>query len=185
MRRDKAIADLNEAIRISPGLAMAHNSRGAAYLTGNEPDRAITDFCAAIASDPRYAAAYSNRGMAYEMKGDFEMASADFTNAIRLDRGYAPAYFNRACVLGNRGEYEKAVTDFTDAIRLNPKYVEAYLTGLASMTREAGTKRRSPTIVMRFASMRNAPKLTAAARESTSKMASMTRQFAATPTPSG
>jgi tetratricopeptide (TPR) repeat protein len=74
---DRAIADLNEAIRLDPKLAMPFNNRGAAYNEQGDNDRAIADYNEAIRIDPKLAMAFSNRGNAYSDKGDNGRAIAD------------------------------------------------------------------------------------------------------------
>src|ERR1700730_16138315 len=62
---NRAIADLNEAIRIDPKFAMAFSNRGNAYNDKGDSDRAIADYNAAIRIDPNFATAFQNRGSAY------------------------------------------------------------------------------------------------------------------------
>jgi tetratricopeptide (TPR) repeat protein len=59
---DRAIADLNDAIRLDPNLAFAYTNRGFSYNNKDECDRAIADLSNAIRLDPNSAAAYNNRG---------------------------------------------------------------------------------------------------------------------------
>ena len=61
---DRAMADLSEAIRLDPKLAMARNNRGAAYNEQGDNDRAIADYNEAIRIDPKFAMAFNNRGNA-------------------------------------------------------------------------------------------------------------------------
>jgi tetratricopeptide (TPR) repeat protein len=50
---DRALADLDEAIRLDPNDASSHNGRGAVWLAKREYDRAIDDFDAVIRLDPK------------------------------------------------------------------------------------------------------------------------------------
>ena len=74
---DRALADLNKAIRLDPKFAMAFNNRGAAYNERSDNDRAIADYNEAIRIDPKLAMAFQNRGNAYSDKGDSDRAIAD------------------------------------------------------------------------------------------------------------
>jgi lipoprotein NlpI len=78
---DRAMADLNEAIRLNPKLAMAFNNRGAAYNERGDNDRAIADFNEAIRLDPKSGLAYFARGRSYFFAGSVERALADFNQA--------------------------------------------------------------------------------------------------------
>ena len=64
-----AVADLTQAIKLSPDDAPRYNDRGIVYGLKGEPDRAIADFDAAVALDAQYAPAFNNRAIAYAAKG--------------------------------------------------------------------------------------------------------------------
>src|SRR5262249_3433579 len=58
---DRAIADLDEAIRINPNSATAFNQRGLAHLRAGRSARAVDDFEQALRLDPNHADALRNR----------------------------------------------------------------------------------------------------------------------------
>jgi len=123
---ERAIADLNEAIRLDPKSAVAYNNRGSAYAFQGDIDRAIADFSEAIRLDPKFAAAYNNRGFAYLNQGRTDRAIADFDEAIRLDSKFADAYSNRGKLYQMQGNNDRAIADLSEAIRLDPKSADAY-----------------------------------------------------------
>jgi tetratricopeptide (TPR) repeat protein len=123
---DRAIADLNEAIRLDPKLAMAFNNRGAAYNEQGDNDRAIADYNEAIRIDPKFAMAFSNRGNAYSDKGDNDRAIADYNETIRIDPKFATAFQNRGSAYHDKGDNDRAIADYSEAIRIDPKSSEAY-----------------------------------------------------------
>src|ERR1700686_25236 len=100
---DRAIADLNEAIRLDPKLAMAFNNRGAAYNEQGDNDRAIADYNEAIRLDPKHARAFLGRGIAFSDKGDNDRAIVDYNEAIRLDPTSAMAFDNRGSAYHDKG----------------------------------------------------------------------------------
>ena len=59
---DKAIADLNEAMRLEPGLSTDYVCRGYAWRCKKEYDKAIDDYNETIRLDPLDAEAYTCRG---------------------------------------------------------------------------------------------------------------------------
>lgn len=123
---NRAIADYDKAIELSPKNAIAYNNRGYAYNELGQYDRAIADFDQAIDFDPKSSTAYNNRGYAYFNKGAFDRAVADYDQAIKLDPRYAKAYRNRAMALMKKRDYARAIADFDQAIQLNPSDAIAY-----------------------------------------------------------
>jgi lipoprotein NlpI len=124
---DRAIADLDDALRLDPTLAAALNFRCFVYNNSGGFDHAISDCSAAIELDPRFAAAYHNRGLGYLAKDDIGRAIADFTAAIRLDRKFAVAFFNRGRAYFHGGDFAKAQADFRRAGDLSPNFFRAAL----------------------------------------------------------
>jgi hypothetical protein len=78
---DRAIADLNEAIRLDPKLSRPFHNRGYAYSAKGDNDRAIADYTEAIRLDPKRPFALYGRGVAYAAKRDKDRAIADYTEA--------------------------------------------------------------------------------------------------------
>ena len=89
---DRAIQDLDQAIRLDPNLALAFNSRGYDYNGKGEYDRAMQDFDQAIRLDPNLALAFLNRANAYGRKREFDRAIQDLDQAIRLDPNNAAPF---------------------------------------------------------------------------------------------
>src|SRR5450756_616770 len=92
---DRALADLNEAVRLDSAYACGYTNRGRVYAFKRDLNRAIADYDEAVRIDPAFALAYSNRGEAWLGKGDADRAMTDFSNAIKLDPKLAIAYGNR------------------------------------------------------------------------------------------
>lgn len=124
---DRALADFNEAIKLSPKLAHAYRHRGQVYLAERDSARALADFDEAIRLDPKYVHAFANRGNIWLDKGDQKRAIADFDEAIRLDPKYAYAYSERGVSHFLKGDQSRAIADFDSAIRLDPKNAEAFM----------------------------------------------------------
>jgi lipoprotein NlpI len=124
---DRAIEDLDQAIRLNPNYAVAFSNRGLAYARKDQYDRALEDLDQAIRLNPNYAAAFNNRGSAYSAKGDLDRAIADYREAIRLDPKIAAAFNNRGFAYSWKGDLDRAIADHSEAIRLNPKYALAFL----------------------------------------------------------
>src|SRR6516162_3312936 len=74
---DRAIQDLDQAIKLDPDFALAFNGRGAAYYDKHDYDRAIQDYDEAIRLDRNLARAFYNRGTAYSNQHEYDRAIHD------------------------------------------------------------------------------------------------------------
>jgi tetratricopeptide (TPR) repeat protein len=110
---DRALADLDEAIRIDPAYACSYSNRGRVHAFKQDYDRAIADYSEAIRINPQFALAYNNRGDAWRHKGDHDRAIADFDEAIRLNPSFALAYGNRGDSWHQKKDFARAIEDFS------------------------------------------------------------------------
>jgi predicted Zn-dependent protease len=123
---DRAIQDLDQAIRLDPNLAWAFNNRGLVYNAKGQYDRAIQDFDQAIKLNPNLAMAFKNRGVSYIAKGQTDRAIKDLDQAIKLNPNYADAFNNRGLAYNNKGQRDRAIQDLDQAIRLDQNFAYAY-----------------------------------------------------------
>src|ERR1700721_2940301 len=86
---DRAIQDLDQAIKLDPDYAAAFCNRGSAYFGKAQYDRAIQDLDQAIKLDPNFALAFNWRGNAYDDKGEHDRAIQDYDQAIKLNPNLA------------------------------------------------------------------------------------------------
>jgi Tfp pilus assembly protein PilF len=124
--RDRAMADLDEAIRLDPKFAFPYVSRGNLHVLAGSLDSALADYNRAIELNPKLAVAHQYRGSFYYGKGDFDRAIADLAEAIRLNPRDELAYRNRGKAHLAKGEFDRADADYHYAIRLNPKSASAF-----------------------------------------------------------
>lgn len=137
---DRAMSDLDNAIRLNPQDALAYSDRGIMWRERRDVDRAIADFTEAIRLNPQprsdlagpgHVNIYTNRGLAFQAKGDLDRAMADFDQAIRLDNNDVDAYYYRAQAHVALHQYEFAVGDLDLALQRDPNRVSArYLRGV-------------------------------------------------------
>lgn len=74
-RTEEALAWLEEALRVHPGGAEAHNGRGEILWDEGRIDEALHEFERAIETDPKFTAAHLNRAeLLVEEFGEFELA---------------------------------------------------------------------------------------------------------------
>ncbi|MDB9401354.1 tetratricopeptide repeat protein, partial [Microcystis aeruginosa CS-567/02-A1] len=123
---DLALADLNQAIQMSPQYAFAYSNRGDIYRKQEKWELAIADYTKAIEINPKLALAYNNRGWVYQQQEKWELAIADYTKAVEINPQYAVAYNNRGWVYEGQERWELAIADYTKAIEINPQDAFAY-----------------------------------------------------------
>ena len=133
---DRAIGDLDEAIRLDPRDAKAFSNRGAAWGEKGEFDRRSPTSTRRSAWIRRTPPALCNRGTVWLAKEQLDRALADFDAAIRIDPTAALAYRGRADVWLQKKDYDKAISDYTKAIRLDPRDSLAYVGRGAARERE-------------------------------------------------
>ena len=116
----RAIADYNEAIKLSFDSAMIYNNRGRAYQQRGDYERAIQDYERAIRLDPTSALAFNNRGRVNHLQENYAQAIEDYDKAIALDPTFQLAYYNRAFARFDQGLFSVSVSDFARAVELDP-----------------------------------------------------------------
>ncbi|MBN1611075.1 MAG: tetratricopeptide repeat protein [Polyangiaceae bacterium] len=122
---DRAIEDLDQAIRLAPRYFEAYDNRGIARTFRGDYDLAIEDHTEAIRLNARDALAYSDRALAYLHQGKLARAREDLDEAIRL-QPTATAYKNRGIIRNAMGNYRRAIEDFDASVRLDPDHRAAY-----------------------------------------------------------
>ena len=168
---DRAIADYNEAIRITPQANFLTN-RGDAYNQKGDYDRAIDDYDRALKLNPGFYLAYNNRGAAYRRKGDLDRAIENYEQALRINPQFDSAAENLAAVRQERdrrgilSDYrtptfncrtakravEKAICSDPDLSRLDRQIDDAYKAAQSRRDRKT-----IGTLVSRAARIRRRP----------------------------
>jgi tetratricopeptide (TPR) repeat protein len=129
-KKQEAVKDYTEAIRINPQNADAYFSRGATLHDDEIKDygAAWKDYTKAIELNNNYAAAYRNRGLIYYKYEKYDdEAIRDYTKAIELDPNYVYAYVGRGNVYYKQEKYDQAIRDYNKAIELDPNDADAYV----------------------------------------------------------
>jgi tetratricopeptide (TPR) repeat protein len=87
---DLVMADLDQAIKLSPKNVYAHFNKGNVYMLQGDYTSAISCYSYAIELKPDLAEAYYNRGLMYLRMGNKNLGVADLSNAGEL--GVLPSY---------------------------------------------------------------------------------------------
>jgi len=128
----QAIADDDEAIRLTPSSDIAFGNRGATYANMGNFSAAIRDYDSAIALKPSFARAFSNRCFARAALGQaLDQALADCNQALKLAPDDVNTRSNRGFVYLRMGQLDPALADLNAALAIDPERADPlYLRGL-------------------------------------------------------
>ncbi|MBN8617997.1 MAG: tetratricopeptide repeat protein [Anaerolineae bacterium] len=119
-KKQKALADYTEAIRLDPTVAAVFNNRGQLYKQLKKFNEALADYTLAIGLDAKSADAYLNRGSLYDELGKRDEALADYDHAAQRDPQQVQIFYNRGFLYFQLNNLEAALKDFETACQLIP-----------------------------------------------------------------
>jgi serine/threonine protein kinase/Flp pilus assembly protein TadD len=114
----RAVAELNEALRLNPQHYWALMQRGICRQELGDPVLAAADFSQCVGLRPELPWGHFNRGCILGRAGKRAEAVEDFTAALACEPGLVPAYLNRALVRLELKQHAAALADFDEAARL-------------------------------------------------------------------
>jgi Flp pilus assembly protein TadD len=124
-RVPEAIAQLQEAIKLAPSHAEAHNNLGHALHLQRRLDEAIVEFSEAARLAPGSDLVELNLANALDEAGRSNEAVDHFRRAIALNPYAAEAHNNFGVALGSLGRLDEAEEHFRRALALRPDYADA------------------------------------------------------------
>ncbi|MBN1591548.1 MAG: tetratricopeptide repeat protein [Pirellulales bacterium] len=131
---NRAVTDLDQAIRLHPQNARALFSRGVIREYRDFWDEAVADYDAAVRFDPNLALPYVYRGGVHWKRGQFDQATADLNRGVELCSARLQAhpddfqaYRARALAYRTLRQYDRALLDYGQMIRIRPHSIEAYV----------------------------------------------------------
>ena len=124
---EKAIADLDLAIRLDSTNTFAYFNRALMYADSNNPKAAMDDLDRVLKEEPGNALTLYNRSLLKAQVGDFESALDEMDRVIGINPGNVLAYFNRAGYFIEMGRWQDALEDYNMAIALYPDFAKAYM----------------------------------------------------------
>ena len=136
---DRAVSDLNEALRLEPERVEALAHRAWLLMKKGNGASALADIDHAIRLDPAMPGQYLDRAAIHEKfdKEKPDLALADVNQAIRLDPTDPRLLILRADLLVKKGKIQEAFGDTQTAVKLNPKDSTLYMSA-ALIFMEAG-----------------------------------------------
>jgi tetratricopeptide (TPR) repeat protein len=121
----QALERFQQATRLNPGLAEAHNSAGNLLLGSGRVDEAIVKYREALRLKPDFADAHYNLGNAYLRRGQADEAMAAYREAVRLSPALPEPHNSIGNLLRRAGRLHDAVAEYRTALRLNPTFGDA------------------------------------------------------------
>ncbi len=125
-RIEEAIQHFEQALRIEPDYAEAHDSLGIALAQTGRIEEAIQHYEQALRINPDYADAHYNLGIALARTGRIEEAIRHYEQALRINPDYAEAHDRLGIALAQTGKVDEAIRQYEQALRINPHFAEAH-----------------------------------------------------------
>ncbi|HEY9783952.1 MAG TPA: tetratricopeptide repeat protein [Candidatus Obscuribacterales bacterium] len=122
-RFKEAIADCNEADRVSPGTGWIYHLRGFCNHRLMNYKKAIEDYLKAIKLNPNDAIDQCNLGLAYYDMGDYEKAVKQYTKCLAFTYELDTVYANRALAFAKLGNDKKAKEDFELSLHMRKLHI--------------------------------------------------------------
>jgi len=116
----KAFDAFQEATRVGPNSAEAHNWFGVALMQKGDFPTAITEFRKAISLDPKYGRAYTNLGSALSKSGNLTEGVKVFEKALSLEPNSMAAHLNLGIALRENGNAAGALIHLRRVARAEP-----------------------------------------------------------------
>ncbi len=121
LQKDRAIADLDRALKLSPKNALALQLRGEMYTLDKNYDAALELFSSAHEINPNWAVPYYDRGSVFLDKKEYQSALNEFNKAIALSSQTWLFYLIRSITHFKLGNIEAAHKDQDSALSLSEK----------------------------------------------------------------
>jgi len=119
-RREDALAQYQEALRLDPRLAQAHNNLGNLLDEMGKPEQALAQYREAVRLKPNAPLAHVNLGSELAQLGQYDEAMREYVEAARLDPGDPRPRYLMGKALLRKGHDAEAIVQLHEALRLNP-----------------------------------------------------------------
>lgn len=123
----KALHNLNQALKLSESNPRLLYLRGQAYQMLGRGKLAVEDFTTALEKKGKFVEALFKRAETYRQLSRYNEALEDYTRFIELNPQFVHVYASRGEVFLQQKLYREAVQDLDRAIKANPKYGANYI----------------------------------------------------------
>lgn len=122
---DRALRDLDKAIKLDPECVDAYVVRGTIHRLRGDFSKAIKDLSKAVSLNPDNTDALTNRAAVFFDTGEHEKALVDLGRIIQLKPRAIRALGNRAYIFEQLGRYDDAIKDLSVVIAQDPNHLTA------------------------------------------------------------
>jgi tetratricopeptide (TPR) repeat protein/mono/diheme cytochrome c family protein len=123
-QNDRALAHLNAALTLDPGLVSAHYNIATALLALNDPEAAIGHLRRAVELQPDFAAAHVNLGTALRQVQRYDESERELRRGLQLQPNSGAAHTNLGGVLLAERRGAEAIAEYRLALGINPDLLE-------------------------------------------------------------
>jgi protein O-mannosyl-transferase len=125
-RLPEAIAQYEQALRITPDYAEVHNVLGLALVGAGRVREGIVQYEEALRLQPDFAEAHNNLAIALFGLGKRQEAVGHFEQALRFRPDFDEAHYNLGNALARSGKLGEAILQYQEALRITPEYPESH-----------------------------------------------------------
>lgn len=135
---ERALGDLDTALKHNPNDGAAYFSRGAAFARKGELDRALNDFSKFIELNDRGAVSpidrlapakgeqFNSRGAVHLRLGNLDLAISDYGAALKINPQLAASLYGRGLAKMRKGDKTGGEADISRATSINSSIVEEF-----------------------------------------------------------
>ncbi len=123
---DRAIGELEEAVRLKKNYPEGHNSLGTMYIDKGLIDKAIAEYVEAIKYKPVFPQAYYNLGNACIKKGLLDKSIMYFEKAIGMGLHNPQVFNNLGSAYIKKGMLDDAIAQYKKALVVYNDYAEVH-----------------------------------------------------------
>jgi tetratricopeptide (TPR) repeat protein len=141
-----AIQFIEQAIEISPGVAIFHSNLMEMLRQAGDLQKAVEHGQIAIAIDPSMATAYSNLGVALYDLADYERSSENHLKAISINPKLLQSLNNLGSIARANQNKANAIKYYQQALDIEPNFVESLINMGAVLVEEERATEAMPIL---------------------------------------
>jgi len=120
-RKEDALAEVQEAIRLAPDDPTLHVALGRVYFAEGEEDKAAAEYLKALKLNPKEGEAYLALGQMRFFQRRYAQAAESFQQALQVSPNLAPAYAGMAEIFIQQGRSAPARSMLKKVVALDPQ----------------------------------------------------------------